>query len=400
MAAETPKKLPLALPEIGEEEIAEVIACLRSGWITSGPRVKRFEADFAAKVGASRALAFSSCTAALHVAFRVLGVKEGVDVVLPPFTWASTANMVVACGGRPVFADIDPVTWNLSPQAVAEALTPATKLVVPVHYAGLPADLDGIARVLREKGREDVKILEDAAHAAGASYKGRPIGSDGNPSVAACFSFHPIKNMTTGEGGMLVTGGGEIAREAGLWRFHGVARDAYTAYSGKAPPPGGYDIVLPGFKYNMTDIQAALGIHQLKKLDRMNAKRADLVRAYREALADLEGLELPGRAPYEHVHSHHLFPLLAPAGDGSLEGGAAERVRIVRALAERGIGTGRHFEAIHLARFYRERFGTGPGLCPVAEKVASRVLSLPLYPGMEIEDVERVAQALKEVWRP
>ncbi len=400
MADVPPRKLPLALPEIGEEEIAEVEACLRSGWITSGPRVKRFEADFAAKVESSFALAFSSCTSALHAAYRALGVAEGTEVILPPFTWASTANMVAACGGRPVFADIDPVTWCLSPEAVRKALGPATKLVVPVHYAGLPADLDGIARVLEEEGREDVKILEDAAHAAGAFYKGRPIGSDRNPSAGACFSFHPIKNMTTGEGGMLVTADGDLAREAGLWRFHGVARDAYSAYSGKAPPPGGYDIVLPGFKYNMTDIQAALGIHQLKKLDRMNAKRAELARAYAEALADLEGLELPGRAPYDYVHSHHLFPVLAPPGDGSLEGGAAERVRIVRALAERGIGTGRHFEAVHLARFYRERFGTGPGLCPVAERVASRVLSLPLFPGMEIEDVERAAKALKEVWRP
>ncbi len=393
------KRLPLALPEIGEEEIAEVVECLKSGWITSGPRVKRFEADFAGKVGAPFALAFSSCTAALHVAYRVLGVREGVDVVLPSFTWASTANMVVACGGRPVFADIDPLTWNLSPESVRAALTPATKLVVPVHYAGLPADLDGIAAVLREEGREDVRVLEDGAHAAGASYKGRPIGSRENPSAAACFSFHPIKNMTTGEGGMLVTGDGDLAEEAGLWRFHGVARDAFSAYSGKAPPPGGYDILLPGFKYNLTDIQAAIGIHQLKKLDRMNAKRAGLARLYREALADLEGLELPGEAPYEHVHSHHLFPVLAPPGDGSPGGGEAERIRLVRALAERGIGTGRHFEAVHLAGFYRERFGTGPGFLPVTEKVASRVLSLPLFPGMEEEDVLRVAETLKEVWR-
>ncbi len=397
MAEATPRKLPLALPDIGEEEIAEVVECLRSGWITTGPRVRRFEEDFAALAGADFALAFSSCTAALHVAYTVLGVQDGAEVVLPPLTWASTANMVAACGGKPVFGDIDPSTWNLSPEGVRKALTPRTRLVVPVHFAGLPADLDGIARVLSEEGREDVRILEDAAHAAGAAYKGRHPGSRENPTAAACFSFHPIKNLTTGEGGMLVTSDAEIARQARLWRFHGVARDAFAAYSGKAPPPGSYEIVLPGFKYNLTDIQAAIGIHQLRKLERMNRKRAELVRAYREALSGLEGLEFQGEAPYEALHSRHLFPVLAPPGDGTLEGMASERIRVTRALAERGVGTGRHFEAVHLTRFYRERYGTGPGDCPVAEAVAARIFSLPLYPGMDVEDALWAAEVLKEV---
>jgi dTDP-4-amino-4,6-dideoxygalactose transaminase len=378
--------LPFSRPEIGEEEIAAVVDCLRSGWITSGPVTAEFEREFAAVVGARHALAFSSCTGALHVCLLALGVGPDDEVVVPALTWPATANMVVACGARPVFADIDPVTWNLDPRALGAALTPRTRAVVPVHFAGQPADLDALHAVLRAAGREDIRVLEDAAHAAGAAYKGRPIGAcAANGTAAACFSFHPIKNMTTGEGGMVTTDDGELAARLALWRFHGVQRDAWKAYSAAEKAPAGYDVVLPGFKYNLTDLQSALGREQLRKLPRFNARRAELAACYRRELAALPELVLPGAASYDCRHPWHLFTVLPP-----------ERAPFMASLREAGIGTGLHFEAVHLHRFYRERFGTDAGTLPVAEEVCSRIVSLPLFPGMTDGDAADVAQAVKE----
>jgi|HubBroStandDraft_3_1064219.scaffolds.fasta_scaffold07789_2 dTDP-4-amino-4,6-dideoxygalactose transaminase len=378
--------LPFSRPEIGEEEIAAVVACLRSGWITSGPVTAEFEREIAAFVGARHALAFSSCTGALHVCLLALGVGPGDEVVVPALTWPATANMVVACGARPVFADIDPVTWNLDPRSLAAALTARTRAVVPVHFAGQPADLDALRAVLSAAGRTDVLVLEDAAHAAGAVYRGRPIGScAANGSAAACFSFHPIKNMTTGEGGMVTTDDDQLAERLKLWRFHGVQRDAWKAYSAAEKAPPTYDVLLPGFKYNLTDLQSALGREQLRKLPRFNARRAELAAAYRRALSALPELTLPGAASYDCRHPWHLFTVLPP-----------ERAPFVASLREAGIGTGLHFEAVHLHRFYRERFGTAPGTLPVAEDVCSRIVSLPLFPAMTDADVEDVAQAVRE----
>jgi len=230
--------LPFSRPEIGEEEIAEVVACLRTGWITTGPRVAQLEKEFAAAVGARHALAFSSGTGALHASLLALELQPGDEVVVPALTWPSTANMVVACGGVPIFADIDASTWNLDPAALGMAVGSRTRLVIPVHFAGLPCDLDAIREALAAAGRPDVKIIEDAAHAAGASYKGRPIGnSTANGTLLACFSFHPIKNMTTAEGGMVTTDDDELAAAIKLWRFHGVQRDAWKAYSGTEAAP-------------------------------------------------------------------------------------------------------------------------------------------------------------------
>lgn len=382
--------LPFSRPEIGEEEIDEVVRCLRSGWITTGPLTHQFEQEFAAAAGARHALAFSSCTGALHAVPLALGIKTDDEVIVPGLTWPATSNMIVACGARPVFADIDPVTWNLDPAAVAEALTPRTKMVIPVHFAGQPADLDAIHEVLRKAGREDVLILEDAAHAAGASYKGRPIGNcTANGTAAACFSFHPIKNMTTGEGGMVTTDDDELAARIKLWKFHGVQRDAWKAYSAAEKAPATYDVVLPGFKYNLTDIQSAIGIHQLRKLPRFNARRAEIATFYRRELAPLEasgGLRLTGAAPYECVHPWHLFTVLPPQRAPFMDG--------LRAL---GIGTGLHFEAVHLHTFYRERFGTREGMLPVAEDVCARIVSLPLFPSMTDADAADVVQAIREV---
>jgi dTDP-4-amino-4,6-dideoxygalactose transaminase len=382
--------LPFSKPEIGDEEIDEVVRVLRSGWITTGPLTAQFEKDFAAAAGARHALSFSSCTGALHAVPLALGLGPGDEVIVPGLTWPATSNMVVACGALPVFADIDRVTWNLDPAAVEAALTPRTKMVIPVHFAGQPADLDAIRAVLRKAGREDVMILEDAAHAAGSSYKGRPIGAcTANGTVAACFSFHPIKNMTTGEGGMVTTDDGELATRIKLWKFHGVHRDAWKAYSASEKAPATYDVVLPGFKYNLTDIQSALGLHQLRKLPRFNARRAEIAAIYQRELSGIEGLGLPGTAPYEHVHPWHLFTVLAP-----------QRAPFMDRLKELGIGTGLHFEAVHLHTYYRERFGYREGMLPVAEEVCSRIVSLPLFPSMTDADaadvVEGVAMAVRE----
>jgi dTDP-4-amino-4,6-dideoxygalactose transaminase len=381
--------LPFSKPEIGEEEIDEVVRVLRSGWITTGPLTAQFETEFAAATGARHALSFSSCTVALHAVPLALGLGTDDEVIVPGLTWPATSNMVVACGARPVFADIDRVTWNLDPAAVAAALSPRTRMVIPVHFAGQPADLDALREVLRKAGREDVLILEDAAHAAGSSYKGRPIGNcTANGTAAACFSFHPIKNMTTGEGGMVTTDDDELAARIKLWKFHGVQRDAWKAYSATEKAPATYDVVLPGFKYNLTDIQSALGVHQLRKLPRFNARRAEIAAVYARELSGIEGLGLPGRAPYEHVHPWHLFTVLAP-----------QRAPFMEGLKELGIGTGLHFEAVHLHTYYRERFGYRPGMLPVAEEVCSRIVSLPLFPSMTDGDAADVVAGIRQVMR-
>jgi dTDP-4-amino-4,6-dideoxygalactose transaminase len=378
--------LPFSRPEIGEEEIAEVVACLRTGWITTGPRVAQLEKEFAAAVGARHALAFSSGTGALHASLLALELQPGDEVVVPALTWPSTANMVVACGGVPIFADIDASTWNLDPAALGMAVGSRTRLVIPVHFAGLPCDLDAIREALAAAGRPDVKIIEDAAHAAGASYKGRPIGSStANGTLLACFSFHPIKNMTTAEGGMVTTDDDELAAAIKLWRFHGVQRDAWKAYSGTEAAPATYDVVLPGFKYNLSDLHAAIGIHQLRKLPRFNQRRAELAHFYRHELAGLPGLQIPGRAFYDCVHPWHLFTVLPP-----------RRAPFMERLRQVGIGTGLHFEAVHLHEFYRQRYGWGPGSLPVAEEVCGRIVSLPLFPAMTDEDAADVVQAVRE----
>ncbi len=379
--------LPFSKPSIGEEEIAEVVDCLRSGWITTGPKTAQFEREFAASVGAKHGLAFSSATGALHAVMLAMGIGPGDEVIVPVLTWPATSNMAAAAGARPVFADIDRGTWNLDPQAVQRALSPRTRMVVPVHFAGQPADLDELRAVLDRAGRGDVAILEDAAHAAGASYKGRPIGATtANGSAAAIFSFHPIKNMTTGEGGMVTTDDDALARRIKLWRFHGVERDAWKAYSATEKAPATYDVVLPGFKYNLTDIQSALGIHQLRKLPRFNARRTEIALRYRQALQKVAGLVLPELAPYDCVHPWHLFTVLPP-----------DRASFMSGLKELGIGTGLHFEAVHLHDFYRRTYGYAPGDFPVAEGVCARIVSLPLFPAMSDEDVEDVIAAIQSV---
>ena len=363
-----------------------MVQVLRSGWITSGPWVQRFERDFASYVGAEHAIAVTSCTAALHLALLAHGIGPGDEVVTSAMTWPASANAVELVGARAVFADVDPGTLQVTPATLERALTGSARALLPVHFAGQACDLDAIAELARARG---LLVIEDAAHAVGTEYRGRRIGAGDN---TACFSFHPIKNITTGEGGMLTTADAAIAERLALLRFHGVSRDAWARYSGGSSPR--YETLLPGFKYNLTDIQAALGVHQLARVDDFIERRAKLAELYRDGLSGLDALTL--RTPAEHTtrHAWHLFVV-------SLE---LERVRCGRdefmaRLSELGIGTGLHFTAVHLHRYYRERYGYAPGDLPAAERASESVLSLPLFPEMLDIDIVRVCEAIRRVLR-
>jgi dTDP-4-amino-4,6-dideoxygalactose transaminase len=377
-------RLPFSRPCLGEDEIREVVEVLRSGWITSGPRVQRFERDFAAYVGADHAVAVTSCTAALHLALLAHGVGPGHEVVTSALTWPATANVVELVGARPVFADVDPGTLQVTPRTIEAVCTPATRAILPVHFAGQACDLEGIGEVARRRG---LLVIEDAAHALGTEQRGRRIGSGAN---TACFSFHPIKNITTGEGGMLTTPDAALAERLRLLRFHGVSRDAWARYSDASAVR--YETVLPGFKYNMTDLQAALGIHQLARLDGFIERRAQLAALYGEGLSDVDAISLRTPEPHTTRHAWHLFVVSL-----ELERVRCDRDRFVAMLSELGIGTGLHFTAVHLHRYYRERYGYASGDLPHAERAGDTVFSLPLFPGMTDADAVRVCDAIRQI---
>jgi dTDP-4-amino-4,6-dideoxygalactose transaminase len=374
--------LPLSRPTLGEEEISEVIEVIQSGWITSGPRVKRFEEDFARYVGARYAVAVNSCTAALHAAVLAHGIDPGDEVITSAMTWSATANMIEVAGAKPVFADVDRATLQLTAETVAAAVTERTRAILPVHFAGQACDLNGLVDIANE---HRLTIMQDAAHAVGTEFRGRRIGGDG---LTACFSFHPIKNITTGEGGMVTTDSDELADKLRLLRFHGVNRDAWSRY-GKVDSPR-YETVLPGWKYNLTDLQAALGIHQLAKLDGFIERRTHLAELYHAQLEGIEGVKPLGRAPGTSRHAWHLFVVtIEPDAFG------CDRDRFMQLMAQQGIGTGLHFTAVHLHDYYRSRYGYCLGDLPNTEWASDRVVSLPLYPGMSDRDVGRVGEAIR-----
>ncbi|HZE95786.1 MAG TPA: aminotransferase class I/II-fold pyridoxal phosphate-dependent enzyme [Planctomycetota bacterium] len=365
--------LPFSRPSIGEDEIREVTEVLRSGWITTGPRTVRFEKDFAAYVGAKHALALSSGTAALHCAYWALDLKPGDEILCPSLTWPATANMAVALGAKVVFADIDRDTRQIDPKDVSKKITKKTRAIVPVHFAGAPADIDALKAIAGKK----IKIIEDAAHAAGTEYKGRRIGSHGN---AAIYSFHPIKDITTGEGGMLTTDDDKLAERVKLFKFHGVSRDAWKAYGSAATAH--YDTVVPGFKYNLTDIASALGIHQLRRLDGFIDRRRAIAEKYLAALDGVEGLGLPAAPAYPHRHAWHLFTVLV-----------GKRDEFMAKLKEQNIGSGLHFEAVHRTSLYKK----GAKKLPQTDHVCSRILSLPLFPDMTDQDADDVVAAVRRL---
>lgn len=378
--------LPFSRPSISAEAIAEVVACLNSGWITTGPRVQQFERDLMRYLGARRCLVLSSATAGLHLALAALEFEQGDEVITTPLTFVATLNTIVLAGGRPVLVDIDPETLNIDVSQIAAAITPRTRAIVPVHFAGLPVDLDPIYRIAEQHG---LRVVEDAAHAIGAAYKGKSIGGFGDTQV---FSFHPNKNMTTGEGGCVTTADAELADRIARLRFHGIDRDAWNRFGRDGSQH--YEVAVPGYKYNMMDIQAALGIHQLRALDAFIARRHALAQRYQARLAGWEQWTLPQAPAYEHKHAWHLYaPRLNPEIAGT------DRDGFMAAMKARGIGTGLHYACAHLYACYRERFGFRPGQFPCAEYAAARIVSLPLFASMTDADLERVVGAMAEIFR-
>jgi dTDP-4-amino-4,6-dideoxygalactose transaminase len=377
--------VPFAPPSLGPREIAEVIATLESGWLTTGPRVASFERAFADYVGAPHALALNSCTAALHLSLLACGVEAGDEVITTPLTFCATANVVVHAGGTPVLADIDPITCNLDPRAVEAALTDRTRVLMPVHYAGRPADMPAFLAIARAAG---LRIVEDAAHCVEGAIDGQRVGSIGD---FTCFSFYATKNLTTGEGGMVTTADAQAESFMRTASLHGMSRDGWSRYA-----PGGsphYDVVTAGFKYNMMDLQAAIGLHQLARIDSMHARRAAICARYDDELAGLP-LTLPAPVDAGVVHARHLYPVLV---DEKAAGVSRDTLHArLRAL---GISTSVHFRAVHLHPYYQERFGFCRGMFPVAEAVSDTTLSLPLSAAMTDEAIDRVIEACHDVLR-
>ena len=382
MIAKRTQFLPYSLPSLGEEEIAEVADSIRSGWVTTGPKVKRFEEEFARYVGAEHAIAVSSCTAALHLTLAALGIGPGDEVIVPTLTFCSTANVVVHLGAKPVLVDVTP-DGQISLDALRAAVTPRTRAIIPVHYGGQACALDEVLAIADLHG---IPVIEDAAHAAGTTYQDRRIGTHGR---ATCFSFYATKNMTTGEGGMITTNDADLAGRIRLLSLHGMSRDAWKRYTQAGN--WWYEVVEPGYKSNMSDLQAAIGIHQLRKLDGFIQRRRDIAARYREAFADLPELRLPHDCPHR-PHAYHLFPIRLVAGELSVT-----RDRLIGELRLLNIGTSVHFIPLHRHPYYQATFGYHPEQFPGAEQFFEGLLSLPLYPKMSNSDVEDVISALRAV---
>lgn len=374
--------LPFSQPAINQDDIDGVVEVLKSGWITTGPKNVAFEEDFKKYLGAKHACALTSGTAGMHLVLTTLGLSPGDEVITPSMTWGSTINLLTILGLRPVFADIDRHTLMVTPESVKKVLTEKTRAIIPVHFAGAPADLDPLRKLASD---HNLFLIEDAAHALGTRYKGEPIGRTGT----AVFSFHPIKNITTGEGGMVITDREETAEKIRVLKFHGLSKDAWKRYGREGT--GQVEITIPGFKYNLTDIQASLGITQLARVDELNRKRGELAEVYDRELAGIEEL-LHLRPPaYPHRNSHHLYIVFL-----DLEKVTVNRDEFVAELKERNIGTGIHFRAVHTQDYYRHQAGYGPGLLPETEWASERLFSLPLFPAMTEDDVKDVAAALRD----
>lgn len=381
--------LSFSPPLIGEEEIEEVVKALRSGWITTGPRVDRFQSEFKGFIGAEAALALNSCTGAMHIALTVLGIGPGDRVVSTPMTFASTIHVIEHVGAQPVLVDIEPDTLNIDPERIEAAVRadPTIKAIMPVHLYGHPCEMDAILDIAR---RHHLAVVEDAAHALPASYRGRLIGSPAGGDVAnlVAFSFYANKNLATGEGGML-TGPVDLIEEARKWSLHGMSRDAHHRYAEEGS--WFYEVQAPGFKYNMPDLQAAIGIHQLARLPQLQRRRREIVDQYDEGLAGLEGLERPVERP--HVESAcHIYPIRL-----NLDRLTINRSRFIAELRKRNIGSSVHFIPIHIHPYYRDKYGFVPEQFPIAYEAYQRLVSLPLSPKFSDGDVADVIEAVTDI---
>ncbi len=377
------KFLPFALPCIGEEEINEVVDTLRSGWLTSGPKTKYFEEEFAKFIGTPHALAVNSCTAGLHLALEAIGIQSGDKVITTPYTFTATAEVIRYLGAEPLFVDIDPNTFNIDVNQIAKALEidDGIKAILPVHFAGQASNMDAILALAKQYS---LKVVEDAAHALPTYYKGRSIGSFGDITV---YSFYVTKTLATGEGGMIVTNNQKYAEHMQALRLHGISKDVFNRNDSNVPA-WHYDIIAPGFKYNMNDIAAALGIQQLCKVNNFLQRRTEIAEQYTKAFADL-----PLRTPYQHpdsTHAWHLYVIQL-----TLEKLKIDRNTFIELMKEAGIGTSVHFIPLHLHTYWRERYNFKPTDFPVALDVYQRAVSLPIYPSMTDSDVQRVINQVK-----
>ena len=375
--------LPYGLPLLGDGEKQEIIATLDSGWLSTGPRAIQFEQELAAAVGAARAVAVNSCTAALHLSLVAHGIGHGDEVITTPLTFCATANTVVHVGATPVLADIDAETYNIDPACIERALTKKTRAVVPVHYAGHPCDMDQIMSIA---ARSNLTVIEDAAHALGAAYKGRHIGTIGD---ATCFSFYAIKNITTGEGGAILTNDEELASRIKSYSLHGIDRDAWKRYS--AAGSWYYEVSFPGFKYNMMDLQAALGLHQLRRMREFHQTRQRYADLYDEAFKHISYVRTPPNKDYAD-NARHLYPIWLDVDQLKIA-----RAQFIEELRAENIGTTVNFIPLHLHPFYRERFLFKEGDFPVAERIYRGLISLPIYPKMSEQDLQDVATAVVKI---
>ena len=379
------ESLPFALPDIDEEDIAAVVEVMRSGWITTGPKARSFEEEFAGRLGVKHAIAINSCTAALHLALDAVGLGAGEEVIVPTMTFTASAEVVHYFNARPVLVDVQADTLCIDPGAVRRAITPRTRAIMPVHYAGHPADMDEIVSIAAHHG---LAVVEDAAHAFPSYYRGRPVGTIGQ---LGAFSFYATKTITTAEGGMLVTNCDAYAERARIMALHGMSRDAWKRYT----PRGSwrYDVVAPAFKYNLTDMAAALGLTQLQKADRMWRRRAAIAKRYSSAFADHAELQIPITAPHA-THAWHLYPLRL-----NLDLLAIARDAFIGALADRRVKTSVHFIPLHTFTYYRSTQEYAPDAFPVATHEFERIVSLPIYSSMTDDDVDDVIAAVADVSR-
>jgi dTDP-4-amino-4,6-dideoxygalactose transaminase len=375
------KFLPLHKPSIGKEEEKEIISTLRSGWLTKGPKTKKFERMFAKFCKVKRAVGLNSCTAALHLSLLGLGIKKGDEVITTPLTFAATVNMIVNVGARPVFVDVEPQTLNMDVTQIEEKITSRTKAILPVHFIGQPCEMDVIQEIAEKHG---MSVINDAAHAIETEYKGKKIGALGTCSA---FSFYATKNITTGEGGMLTTNDDELADKVEILSLHGMTKGAWERYK----KPMHWEILFPGYNYVMWDVQASLGIHQLKKIGKFWKKRKKLVELYNEELQNIPEVEPLRQEPKKQCkNAYHLYVVILKT-----EKLRANREQIMKALLAENIGVGIHYRAVHLHPYYKQNFKVPP--LPVAEYASERVLTLPLFPRMNEEDVMDVVEAVKKV---
>jgi UDP-4-amino-4-deoxy-L-arabinose-oxoglutarate aminotransferase len=372
--------LPFNRPSIGDAEINKVVACLKSGWITTGALSKEFEDKFCALTSAIQAIALNSATAGMHITLSALNIGKGDEIITPSLTFASTVNMIALHGATPVFVDVDYGTLNINSELIEEKITPRTKAIIPVHFAGAPADMDKINQLAR---KYNLPVIEDAAHAVGSYYKGTSVGGFGNIAI---FSFHPIKNITTGEGGMITINDPHLAKKIRLLRFHGIERDAWKRY-GKGGNPA-YDIAEPGYKYNLPDLLAALGLAQFERLQEFNLRRSHLVKLYNEGLRGVAGIDLPQIPAYEHTHAWHLYIIKVLA---------LGRTEFMHKLSEYNIGYGLHFPPAHSLTYVQEKYSSEISSLRETEKAAGKIISLPLFPDMQDADVQYVCDAIKEI---